>query len=150
MHSLKSGKYYVGDPCYIFDASWDKAISDTSCFESEVCELFGKQVYCGGTAYGDGLYTDNFGREYAVDAGLIGILPIEMIEIDKHVTLEEIEKSDIMHVVDFDKDFKVWIEDGIFHFGDIVIDTKEDDEEEEIEDDDESDEEEIEDEDEED
>ena len=73
-----------------------------------------------------------------------------MIEIDKHVTLEEIEKSDIMHVVDFDKDFKVWIEDGVFYFGDIVIDTKEDDEEEEIEDDDESDEEEIEDEDEED
>jgi len=32
------------------------------------------------TAYGDGSYSDEQGNEYSVDAGLIGITPLEVVE----------------------------------------------------------------------
>lgn len=33
------------------------------------------------TAYGDGTYYDQTGREYGVDAGVIGIVPLELVEL---------------------------------------------------------------------
>ena len=66
MSKLKKGKYYVGDPCYIFGKSWDKVLNDTDYFDNgEIVKVFSKDCIVGGTAYGDGIYTDNFGREYA-------------------------------------------------------------------------------------
>ena len=89
MSKLKKGKYYVGDPCYIFGKSWDKVLNDTDYFDNgEIVKVFSKDCIVGGTAYGDGIYTDNFGREYNVDAGLIGVLPVSLISIDKIYTIK--------------------------------------------------------------
>lgn len=132
---MKKGTYYVGDPCYIFDKSWDKILTETGCFSGDdEYTLFGEQCAIGGTAYGDGCYMDNFGQQYWVDAGLIGILPISLINIDNKLSIEEIRKSEGMHIIECDTDFKVSIKNGIFQFGSIIIDTARIDEEQEDED----------------
>ncbi len=129
MSKLKKGKYYVGDPCYIFGKSWDKVLNDTDYFDNgEIVKVFSKDCIVGGTAYGDGIYTDNFGREYNVDAGLIGVLPVSLISIDKIYTIKQIEKHKGMHIIDFKEAFEVSISGGIFEFGDIKIDTTNDSE----------------------
>lgn len=128
MNKLKKGKYYIGDPCYIFGESWSNVLADTDFFNSGgVVKLFGKECIVGATAYGDGTYTDNFERNYNVDAGLIGALPVSLISIDKKRTVKEIAKHNGMHIVEFKDDFEVSISGGIFIFGDIKIDTANDD-----------------------
>lgn len=126
---MKKGFYYVGDPCYIFEKSWREVLDKTNYFEDGEHTLFGKTVFGGGTAYGDGSYKDNFGRKYAVDAGLLAIIPVSLIEIDKKLTRKEIEKDESMHIVKMENDFTCEVYYGIFRFGDIVINTKDEDEE---------------------
>jgi len=118
-----AGKYYIGDPCYaVKDENWGKLIDDTGCFGIEDSECFengcftynGSQCFTKGTAYGDGCYTDNYGREYGVDAGLIGIMPIEVCDGDY------IEGG---NVIMFEEDFYVSASNGVFNFGNIEIDT---------------------------
>ena len=124
---LKKGTYYVGDPCYIFSKSWSEVLNSTYYFnDNEIVKIFGKDCIAGGTAYGDGTYFDNFGRKYWVDAGLIGVLPISLINKDKKVTLKKVKESDGMHIIEFSEDFEVSISGGIFNFGNVVINTAED------------------------
>lgn len=125
---LPKGKYYVGDPCYIFGESWSDVLAETDFFDAET--LRGKPVCAGGTAYGDGLYEDNCGREYWVDSGMIGILPVSLLRIDKKKTLKEIKASEGMHIIEFTEETEVACDNGVFRFGNIVIDTRDDDDEE--------------------
>jgi hypothetical protein len=136
-HILKAGKYYVGDPCYaVAWENWGKLLDTTGCMGIDLNEdatnwndgLFeykGAQCFCGGTKYGDGLYHDSEGREYGVDAGLIGIIPLSVCD------------GNSMHggnIISFEYDFEVWAENGVFNFDEILINTCDDaeiDEEEE-------------------
>lgn len=78
---LPSGTYYVGDPCYVFDhPSWDALGEQTDWFETPLATLAGRSLVVFGTAYGDGTYADLDGNLYPVDAGLIGVVPVELIE----------------------------------------------------------------------
>lgn len=125
-----AGKYWIGDPCYTMEDYWteicddfffaDKVEVGDSCNEGEynLKHNVGK-IFVGNTAYGDGHYQDNFGNGYSVDAGCIGIIPMNIIEQNN-------DPGDIQllgTVVDFDVDFVVCIRDGVFQFGNIVIDT---------------------------
>lgn len=119
---FKAGKYYVGDLCYVInDKNWDELIKKTSCFSEESFEFKGKEVFVAGTAYGDGTYYDNNGREYSVDAGLIGVIPFEIIDNN--------EEGDGGQIIDFTNDFIAYEDDGKFYIDNFIIDTKEDDEE---------------------
>lgn len=122
---MKPGTYYIGDPCYIFNQSWSEILKDHNYFnnESNIFNIKGYECAVGSTAYGDGSYYDNDGNMYYVDAGLIGILPIEIVNIDKCYTLETIRKSTGMYIKEFENDFSVDINNGVFVFGDTVIDT---------------------------
>lgn len=127
---MKAGTYYVGDPCYIFDKSWDEIITNNDYFsERKEYNLYGYQCWVGQTAYGDGCYADNEGNEYAVDAGIIGVLPVELINLDKCTSLEDINNSPYMHIIEFTEDFCVDYDNGTFYIGDfrIYTDEKEDD-----------------------
>lgn len=89
--------YWIGDLCYVMHDCW-----------SEVCNLTfpdpytenrgamkledGREFVIFGTAHGDGVYEDQFGRAYPVDAGCIGA----------------IRKSDI-------RDTDLWAEGGNLH-----------------------------------
>lgn len=126
---MKKGKYYIGDPCYIFDASWDDILNQTNYFSDGECTIKGKICVGGGTSYGDGCYYDNEGRKYYVDAGLIAILPISLLKIDNEITISEIEKSEGMHIIDFKEDFTAECENGKFRFGNIKINTDDEDDE---------------------
>lgn len=102
------GQYYVGDLCYALDKDiYDnvfggKRYSD-GLYQHENAVAF---FMVAGTAFGDGTYKDTLGREYGVDAGIIGICPIEMA----------VKGTEGGHVVTFDKAFKVTFYGGLFEF----------------------------------
>lgn len=119
---MPAGAYFVGDPCYMFAHStdtWSDIGEQTDWFtENTVACVKGKYLWADGTAYGDGVYTDQFGNEYCVDAGLIGVTPIELYERN---ALADVESLGL--VITFDKPFIVSVDDGVFTIGHIVIDT---------------------------
>ena len=124
LYDMSKGKYLVGDPCYFFtdkdNSEWLRFLTYNNFEEGPGGKgnLVGTdiEIVVFGTAYGDGSYKDDFNHSYDVDSGLIGIIPFQ-------------EGSDVtsgMNLVDFEKDFECYNDKGTLHFGDIVIDTKED------------------------
>jgi hypothetical protein len=118
--NFKKGIYYIGDPIYLFSENWDEVLEETNSFNEK---LNGYTVAGGETSFGNGQYEDNFGRKYGVNSGILAILPSDVVDIKK---IYSIEKSKIMHLVEFEEDFNVEIDDGIFIFGEVQIDTKKD------------------------
>ena len=121
---FSAGTYYIGDPCYaVADKNWNDLLDDTGClgidssdgFKDGCFEYNGERCYTAGTAYGDGCYYDNFKREYGVDSGLIAIMPIVVCDGDYIIG---------GNIVTFGKDFDVYSCDGVFTFGDIVVNTQ--------------------------
>ena len=98
-------------------------LDDTGClgidssdgFKDGCFEYNGEKCYTAGTACGDGCYYDNFDREYGVDSGLIAIMPIDVCDGDYIIG---------GNIVTFGKDFDVYSCDGVFTFGDIVVNTQ--------------------------
>lgn len=116
-----SGKYYIGDPCYVVsDDNWHNLLEETDYFRNEEQSYRGFRILAGDTAYGDGTYSDNYGREYPVDAGLIGIMPIDVIDNDKYDLTKNYCPGNF---IDFECNFIVTIDNGVFKFGNIIIDT---------------------------
>lgn len=77
--TMPAGEYWVGDPCYaIRDDDWMEWLKNAN-YEDErrflLADLAGHPAIGVGTAFGDGSYLDEGGREYPVDAGLIGAVP---------------------------------------------------------------------------
>jgi hypothetical protein len=75
------GLYYVGDLCYLIQDrdQWSavcNAIANTWCGTVNLPE-HGIQAWFSSTKWGDGTYRDQFGREYEVDAGLIGVCAVK-------------------------------------------------------------------------
>lgn len=130
VETFPAGKYYIGDLCYAIE-DWDTfcnlTIKDSEC-------LYGKfpwksaNLWQHGTAYGDGCYNGTDGVKYGVDAGLIGILPIE------YADKKDYDLTELGSIVEFDHPFSVHYENGKFKFGHIYIDTDPQDDEEEDED----------------
>lgn len=126
--TLPAGKYYIGDLCYVFeDEEWDRFCSDTLAQPDEGqhwgsitdggFEVNGKKLWYHGTAYGDGGYPDQNGHIYSVDAGLIGVLPFELV-VHRYENLYELG-----NVVEYDYDFECSYEDGTFYIGPLRIST---------------------------
>lgn len=114
---LKKGRYLIGDPCYQFTgrphAEWHKFLSVNNLFEDTQGTGYEQELAVFGTAWGDGAYFDNEGIEYPVDAGLIGAVHY----------VEGTEVPDGNHVYSFDTPFECFNDNGILHFGNVVIDT---------------------------
>lgn len=118
---MPAGTYLVGDPCYaVADDRWMEWLESAN-FRDDgqvlIAELDGHPVLGIGTAHGDGVYTDEDGKRYPVDAGLIGLVPIEVA--GGALTL----RSDLNHVVTFNGPFDCRYDDGVIRLGHIVIDT---------------------------
>ena len=113
---LPAGTYVITDPCYVIER-WDKAIADTNCFDDTGVFQMDGYNYCGiGTMYGDGLYYDNYGIEYPVDAGLIGAVSVELVILEGKCTDYK--------TVTFDYPVKCGVDsEGTIFFGDIRIET---------------------------
>lgn len=117
---LPAGTYYVGDLCYSISSRWDdfceRTIDGSRCLEGVFTLADGTVVATYGTAYGDGVYLDDEGREYPVDAGLIGCVLMSSID-------EGVDIAGLGHQITFDSDFTVYSVDGTIHIGHIAIDT---------------------------
>lgn len=81
---IKSNKFYVGDICYVLNEDLYQNIwGGKYDFKDGVIDFGANQVLVHGTRYGDGCYEDNQGNTYSVDAGVIGVVPEELIDWDK-------------------------------------------------------------------
>ena len=126
--TMPAGRYYVGDLCYVMsDKEWEEfcslTIKDNKCFDGEFNMPDGRRFATYGTAWGDGVYYDQYGHSYAVDAGLIGcILESDIKEDIKNIL-------DLGALIDMNTPFvtsgfrgeKDW--DGVIQFGTVMIET---------------------------
>ena len=81
---IKSNRFYIGDICYVLNEDLYQNIwGDKYGFKDGIIDFGINQVLVHGTAYGDGCYCDNEGNMYGVDAGVIGVVPEELIDWDK-------------------------------------------------------------------
>ena len=112
---VEAGTYFLGDPCYAVPESlWMPLLESCNYYQDSPVGTVKKngqtyEVLAFGTAYGDGVYQDNQGHSYPVDAGLIGLTPIELVE--------GIPRPDLGRVVTFERNFICVGEEGMMHFG---------------------------------
>jgi len=113
---IQAGKYYLGDPCYSLENSWNEVLKQTECFTKlPVAEINGHQILGFKTAWGDGEYRSNTGRTFCVDAGMIGLVPVELAE-----TKEPFSTM----IVEFHEPTLCTNKAGLMKFGLIKIDTR--------------------------
>lgn len=121
---FQPGTYFIGDPCYVIEEeSWGR-YCDNLDFDNNDQWVFpfdGHLCMVGSTAHGDGFY-----EGLSVDAGLIGITPIELV----HQKADHIGYRMLGRVMTFDNPFIVAMDAGVFWFGDFLVDTLGEDEEE--------------------
>lgn len=116
---LPAGTYFIGDLCYVLGNRWDEVcnliIDGNEVKEGAFTLPDGTQFILFGTAYGDGLYYDQIGNEYPVDAGSIGCVLADKVDSDARLDLGNLHT--------FEND--VWVDsDGkVLNFGHICIDT---------------------------
>jgi hypothetical protein len=126
---VPAGTYFLGDPCYIIshDAGWMELLDSCGYFDgSPVGEVHGCEVLAFGTKYGDGVYFDQLGRAFGVDAGLIGLVPVQPWEHEVRKALGD----GLGKLVVFTEDSTCTSEDGLLTFGPVaVINTDPDDDE---------------------
>ena len=81
-YTAPPGKYYIGDLCYVLgDDVYDKVFGEKDYKPGLYRQAGGKNFFLvDTTAYGDGLYRGSDQREFAVDAGIIGITPVSCME----------------------------------------------------------------------
>lgn len=121
--TMPAGMYYVGDLCYVIE-EWDEFCSVTikgnGVLEGEFELSDGRKFACYNTAWGDGVYQDQFGKEYPVDAGIIGcILVSDITPKDYSDRIDGVLGN--FHT--FEEPFLTYSEDGVIVFGNIRIDT---------------------------
>ena len=126
---MPEGKYYIGDLCYVMDdAEWEQfckiTIQGNKCIDGEFNLPDGRRFASYGIAYGDGVYNDQYGYSYSVDAGLIGCIKLEDIRAEKYENL-----LDLGAIFVFDRPFvtgggrgeRDW--EGVIQFGHVMIET---------------------------
>jgi hypothetical protein len=112
---MRSGTYYVGDLCYVMHPQWDEvcdlmfATGGNSVLDGEFNLANGIRFSLHSTAYGDGTYQDQQGRDYPVDAGLIGCIRVEDV-VDPEAWLAG------MQTVEFDQTFELQYDEGVIKF----------------------------------
>ncbi len=112
---MPAGRYAVGDPCYHLGLSnsreWDAFLEQQQ--EGHAGEFGGRTAWAADTAHGDGEYYDDEGRNYGVDAGMIGVVGM----------LEGEQVPDGMWEVVFERPFPCGRGGGVIVIGNLRIDT---------------------------
>ena len=125
MEKVPAGVYVIGDPCYaIRDEDWLPLLESCDYFNESVGEINGTRVVAFPTAYGDGVYKGTDGYDYGVDAGLIGLVPLEYLK-------GEMPNVHASSIIVFAQETSVWDDGGVLHFGHVVINTTDEEEDDE-------------------
>ena len=130
---LEPGKYWVGDLCYVLDelCGFDWSAFCGWMFDDDPSgrqheggpnTVQGKDLAFHGTAYGDGVYEDQDGRQYGVDAGMIGCVRVQ------DINLTASQKGHCHpccggHIIDFPEPFDTSYDSGTIRIGHIEIET---------------------------
>ena len=106
--TLPAGDYYIGDLCYVLgDKVYDGVFGGFDYDSGLYTETkSGLSFLVASTAYGDGLYVSNDGKEFGVDAGIIGICPVALMAKDDGGG----------HIYEFKKPVDCKFRGGIFTF----------------------------------
>lgn len=125
---MPAGTYFIGDLCYVMHGEWDEfcdlTIKGNDCLDGVFNLADGRRFATYGTAYGDGVYRDNSGGSYSVDAGLIGCILLTDIDMSDSAN---IASSELGRIYTFDAPFETSENNGVISFGDISINTDYDD-----------------------
>jgi hypothetical protein len=120
------------------DSQWEELLEQSTDKETHECYdgsfiVNGEKVFFGSTAHGDGYFRDNRGNNYSVDAGIIGICPVSIINPDLFF---EMKGNDFGKFITFDDNFTIVSDSGQFEiilhsgYSVLVLDTDTYDEEE--------------------
>ena len=124
---MQSGKYYVGDLCYVMsDADWNEVceltIKDSICLDGEFTLKDGRRFAMYGTRWGDGEYRDQYDNSYCVDSGSIGcILEADITKPNANKDLGAFITFETPFVTGGGRGSKEW--EGTIQFGRIAIET---------------------------
>jgi hypothetical protein len=129
---MQPGTYYIGDLCYVMHGEWDEfcklTIVGDKVLDGEFNLADGRRFATFTTAWGDGNYFDQNGKSYDVDAGLIGCIRLDDIDLTNP------ENSLIGgNVVEFIQPFSTFSAGGEIRIGNVLIDTDPAEVEEELE-----------------
>lgn len=123
---LPAGTYVVGDPCYTIPSPvWSEWLAAAGNDVTSLHHVLAAYVTvttvdengptttrhpCVGihTAYGDGCYEDQDGRDYPVDAAMIGLVPADIFE-DRY-------EGRVTNTVTFNGPVTCWCDEGVIHF----------------------------------
>ena len=118
---MQAGTYYVGDLCYVLHPEWTDfcgiTIQGNEVLDGEFNLPDGRRFATYSTAYGDGVYPASNGASLGVDAGLIGCIRVE------DISEQELPNLVQGTVVEFDEPFSTHSQEGVIHFGDLIVDT---------------------------
>ena len=106
-----SNKFYIGDVCYVLDDKiYDEIWGGKHDYADGLidCEN-GLSFLVHGTAYGDGEYYDQYGHPYGVDAGVIGVVPIELCAKEDGLKLGAVMEGNFATLEYDDGTFKIEI-----------------------------------------
>ena len=117
-----AGEYYIGDFCYLLDNEDYDEIVCSFLYDDEPYQYKKFNFLFGGTAYGDGQYSDNQGNScYSVDSGTIGIINLPAEKLKEQAT--QLMSTYSANIVKFREPFSVHYDNGVFYYGHIIIDT---------------------------
>jgi hypothetical protein len=114
-----AGEYWIGDLSYVLsDDDWDEYFHNYASTPGEL-HVFadGRKFWYYNTAFGDGTYEDQYGHDYQVDSGTIGIMLLTDIEDYHDAWLAG------GNTIIFEDEFYCSYNNGVFQLGDVVIDT---------------------------
>jgi hypothetical protein len=78
---LVSGKYFLGDPSLVLpNKIYIGIFGNIYNYINGKYNILGKDFCVHTTHYGDGEYYDTRNRKYNIESGMIGLIPIELIE----------------------------------------------------------------------
>jgi hypothetical protein len=129
---MQPGTYYIGDLCYVMHGEWDEfcalTIVGDKVLDGEFNLADGRRFATFTTKWGDGNYFDQNGKSYDVDAGLIGCIRLEDIDMSNP------DNSLIGgNTVEFVQPFSTFKAGGEIRIGNVLIDTDPAEVEEELE-----------------
>jgi hypothetical protein len=79
--TLESGKYYLGDPSHVLSEKiYIGILENIYQFKNGKLNINGIYIIIHNTHSGDGIFIDTKNRKYSIQSGLIGLIPLELIE----------------------------------------------------------------------
>ena len=122
---MVAGRYYIGDLCYVMHDAWKEVCDlifaeDHGCIEGEFTLKDGRRFAMYNTAYGDGVYTDQYGREYSVDSGSIGCILLDDIRDESY---DDERLSELANISDISVPFETGNNRGVIRIASLIIDT---------------------------